>query len=80
VLQELHYDQKQSHPLASHYDREEMQQHVVMKFPRAFHLSFQQLSYALQLRDMDGLPPLVSDLCLQGDAYCFHQILMKDPF
>jgi hypothetical protein len=53
--------------------------HVVMMFRRAFHLSFQQLSFALQLRDKDGLQPLVLDLYLQGDAYYFHQILMKDP-
>jgi hypothetical protein len=56
-----------------------MLQHVVMKFHHAFHLSFQQLSFALQLRDTDGLPLLVLDLYLQDDAYCFHQILMKDP-
>jgi hypothetical protein len=58
---------------------EELHQHAVMKFRHAFHLSFQQPSFALQQHDKDGLPPLVLDLYLQGDAYCFHQILMKDP-
>jgi hypothetical protein len=47
-------------------------------FHRVFHLSFPQPSFALQLRDKDGLPPLVLDLCLQGDAYCFRQILLLD--
>jgi hypothetical protein len=65
--------------LAFRYDREEMQRRVEMMFRRAFHLSSQQLSCALQLRDKDGLQPLVLDLYLQGDAYYFHQILMKDP-
>jgi hypothetical protein len=57
-----------------------MRLHEEMKFLCAFHLSFQQLSFALQLRDMDGLPPLVLGLYLQGDACYFHQNLMKDPF
>jgi hypothetical protein len=79
ALQELRYDQKQFHPLASHYVREELQQHVVKMFRRAFHLSFQQPSCALQLRDRDDLPPLVLALYLQGDAYYFHQIRLLDP-
>jgi hypothetical protein len=57
-----------------------MCRHEGMKFQCAFHLSFQQLSCALQPRDKDGLQPLVLVLYLQGDAYYFHQILMKDPF
>jgi hypothetical protein len=42
-------------------------------------LTFRQLSYALQLRDKDGLPPLVLDLYLQGGAYYFRQYQLKDP-
>jgi hypothetical protein len=43
-------------------------------------LSFPQPSYALQLRDMDGLQPLELDLFLQDDAYCFHQYRQMAPF
>jgi hypothetical protein len=57
VPQELRYDQKQFRPLVFHFVHEEMQQHVVMKFLRAFHLSSLQLSFASQLRDKDGLLP-----------------------
>jgi hypothetical protein len=42
--------------------------------------SFPQLSYALQLRDTDGLQPLELDLFLQDDAYCFHQYRQMAPF
>jgi hypothetical protein len=85
ALQELRYDQKQFHLLASHCVREvmhlheELHLHEVMKFQCAFHLSSLQPSFALQLRDKDGLLPLVSALYLQGDAYCFHQIQLLDP-
>jgi hypothetical protein len=34
-----------------------MQQHVVKKFRRAFHLSSLQLSFASRLRDKDGPQP-----------------------
>jgi hypothetical protein len=78
VPQEPRYDRKQSHPLAFHYDLEGMPQREVKMYHHAFHLSFPQLSFALRLRDKDDLQPWVLDLYLQGDAYCFHQILMKD--
>jgi hypothetical protein len=64
--------------LASRYDREEKLKRAVMKSRHAFHLSSQQPSFALQLRDKDGLQPLVLVPYLQGDAYCFHQIQMMD--
>jgi hypothetical protein len=53
-----------------------MQQHVVKMFHRAYRPSSLQPSYALQLRDMDGLQLLVLDLYLQGDVCYFHQILL----
>jgi hypothetical protein len=69
-------------PLELRYDLQRF--HRVGDLPLAYEENvlhaFLQPSYALQLRDTDGLQPLELDLFLQDDACCFHQYRQMAPF